>query len=329
MGISLVIPGRNCSRTIRPCLDAVVPLLQQGELSEIVYVDDGSTDDTLAAVQSYPVRAVVGRAGGPGSARNVGWRAAQEELIWFIDSDCVAEPTALGLLLPHLDDACVAGVGGSYANMAPESLLACLIHEEIVARHARMHTEVNFLGSFNVLYRRHVLQDIGGFDEQWFNGPGRPGAEDAELAYRIHAAGHVLHFEPRSRVGHFHPTNLRRYLRSQRIHGFWRANLHLRHPRMGVGDSYSSLVDNGQPLVAMLLILALPMLLVAHVRWLAPMLLVALALAQVPMTSRLIRRTRDWRYLLFVPMSMVRAFARGIGLSTGVLAGLQRRSAPG
>src|SRR6056297_2753122 len=123
-------------------------------LKEIIFVDDGSTDSTAEIASRYPVRIIQGTGQGPGAARNLGWQAADSELIWFIDSDCVAEPDALEQLLRHMNDPQVAGVGGSYANLYPDSLVATLIHEEIVARHRRMKREVDFLGGFNVLYRR-------------------------------------------------------------------------------------------------------------------------------------------------------------------------------
>lgn len=320
--VSLVIPGRNAAGTIRPCLEAVVPLLERGELTEILFVDDGSSDDTCEIAGSYPVRVLHGPRGGPGAARNCGWRAASGDLIWFIDSDCVAEPGALARLVAHLGDPEVAGAGGSYGNMRPDSLLACMIHEEIVARHSVMPVEVNFLGSFNVLYRRTALEEVGGFDTQWVNGPGRPGAEDADLAYRVVRAGHRLHFERESRVGHFHPTRLMRYLRSQRIHGCLRVNLHLRHPHTGTGDVYSSLVDHGQPPLAMLTIALIPAMLWPPLVWAAPAALFGLGLMQLPMTLRLIRRTGSVRFLAFIPLGMLRAFARGFGLTQGCLAAI-------
>ncbi len=325
--VSLVIPGRNCTATIRQCLDAVVPLLRPSgaPLSEIIFVDDGSTDQTPQIVHDYPVTCVRGEGGGPGAARNLGWQAAHNELVWFIDSDCVAEPDALALLLGHLDEPRVGGVGGSYANLATDSLLACLIHEEIIGRHRSMPTEVNFLGSFNVVYRRSVLESVDGFDERWVNGPGKPGAEDADLAYRVRAAGYLLHFEPRSRVGHYHPTSLRRYLRAQRIHGRWRVNLHLRHPRTAGGDVYSSMIDHGQPFVALLIVAALPTVAFPATRWVVPALALVLLLMQIPITSSTIRRTRRWRCAAFAPLGIARAFARGFGLVQGLWGALRSR----
>jgi len=43
-----------------------------------------------------------------------------------------------------------------------------------------------------MLYRRSVLEELGGFDETHYNGPGSPGAEDMEIGYRALEAGYRL-----------------------------------------------------------------------------------------------------------------------------------------
>ncbi|HTN77885.1 MAG TPA: glycosyltransferase [Pirellulaceae bacterium] len=312
MTVSLVIPGRNCQRTLRACLGAVVPLLGHDGLVEIIFVDDGSTDASAQIAAEFPaVTYLRGDGRGRGSARNLGWQAARGELIWFIDSDTVAEPDALRLLLPHLTDPQVAGVGGSYGNMERGSLLACLIHEEIVARHAAMPSEVDFLATFNVLYRRDVLAAVEGFSHL-------PRGQDTELAYRILEAGYRLRFEAASRVAHFHPTSWLSYLRTQRHHGAFRVCLYLRYPARARGDAYSGFVDHIQPPLAMLCLAALPLVIWPIVCWLPLSLFALLLLAQLPMTWRIYRRTGQVSYLSFAGLSALRAFWRGIGMVQGV-----------
>ena len=316
--VTLVIPGRDVAGVIRHCLDAVVPLLERGELEEIVFVDDGSVDETAEIVRSYPVRYIRGEGRGPGAARNLGWRAAKSPLIWFVDADCVAEPDSLEQLVPHLDDPNVAGVGGSYGNMRPDSWLACVIHEEIVARHARMPQEVDHLGSFNVLLRRKALERVDGFDENVVNCGGSAGAEDAELAYRLTERGYHLRFTQASRVGHYHPARLLRYLRTQRHHGYWRVRLYLLHPTKVKGDSYAGFVDYLQPPLAVLILIPLPFLWLPAVT--PPVLtgLVLLLLLQLPMTTRM--RAKFSTRFQYIGVGFLRAFWRGLGLVQGTLA---------
>ncbi|XZE51428.1 glycosyltransferase [Planctomycetaceae bacterium SH139] len=331
--VTLVIPGRNCASTLDRCLSSVVPLKESGELEEIIFVDDGSTDATSDIAARYPVRVIQGTGQGPGAARNLGWQTADTELIWFIDSDCVAEPDALARLLAHVGVpasagmvACdppkggtptVAGVGGSYTNLYPDSLVATLIHEEIVARHRRMKREVDFLATFNVIYRRSVLEELGGFNEALKL------AQDAEFSYRVRAAGHRLNFELESRVGHHHPRNLWRYLKTQCRQGYYRIMLYRQHPTKAGGDSYSGILDFLPPPVGLLCLILAPTLLLADAR--LSFLVVALALLLIalhfPITMRLARQggASMWNFLWF---GSVRAIARGLGLAYGAAVAL-------
>ncbi len=312
--VSLVIPGRNCARTLRQCLEAVVPLLDRTNLDEIVFVDDGSHDDTAAIASEFPVRIIPGEGKGPGAARNLGWRAAAHSLVWFVDADCVAEPDALERLLPHLEDPAVGAVSGSYGIMNDESLLACLIHEEIIERHRSMPQRVDFLATFNVLYRKEALDRVGGFDERFLK------AQDAELSFRVAKAGYGLAFEFDSRVRHFHPDRWLGYLRTQRQQGYWRVFLHFCHSGHTSGDSYSSLLDHVQPPLAVLFLGTSPLLLMGLWACIPGALLMLLAAAQVPLTVALIRRVRRPGFLVFAAMGFLRAFWRGLGMAHGVVA---------
>lgn len=315
--VTLVIPARNASDTLPACLQAAT---SYRGLGGIIVVDDGSTDATGSIAQQPGVQVIQGQGRGAGAARNLGWKAATTPLIWFVDADCVVEPDALELLLPHMHEAHAGAVGGSYGNMREDSLIASLIHEEIVERHLAMPREVNFLATFNVLFRKEVLEQVGGFDEKFLK------AQDVELAYRAKQAGWRLFFEPRSRVKHFHLASLLKYLKVQRNQGYWRMWLYLKHPKRMAGDSYSGWLDYAQPPLAML---SLAAVVLGIWTWMPlGLILTTLMLLQLPMALRILRRTKHLQYLAYVPFGMIRAYWRGLGMTHGLLAAVVSLTLP-
>jgi glycosyltransferase involved in cell wall biosynthesis len=75
--VSIIIPTYNRSVTVRRAIDSV--LAQTFMDLEVVVVDDGSTDDTRAALSAYPeaVRYAYQGNQGPAAARNHGMRLAR------------------------------------------------------------------------------------------------------------------------------------------------------------------------------------------------------------------------------------------------------------
>src|SRR6185295_11130288 len=106
------------------CLDALTPLLAAGEIHEIVFVDDHSSDETRQVLKRYPVTVLSSPRRGAGAARNVGWRHSRAEHIWFVDADCVAHPDAHSRLRDTMQALDASVVGGSYSNENRGSLTA-------------------------------------------------------------------------------------------------------------------------------------------------------------------------------------------------------------
>jgi len=104
---SVVIPARNAAATLPRTLEALAA--QDPAPGEVVVVDDGSTDGTVALAEGHPIVTRLLRAGpgaGPGAARNAGTAATAGDVVVFLDSDCfpVAGWLAAGLrALEHAD----------------------------------------------------------------------------------------------------------------------------------------------------------------------------------------------------------------------------------
>lgn len=95
--VSVIIPTYNRANLISQAIESV--LQQTFSDFEIIVVDDGSTDDTEAAVKAYGdrVRYVWTPNGGTGHARNVGMQHARGMYFTFLDSDDLLYPYALEL----------------------------------------------------------------------------------------------------------------------------------------------------------------------------------------------------------------------------------------
>ena len=87
LAYSVVIPAYNASGTIREAIDSV--LRQTLRPQEIVVVDDGSTDETAAVVESMAERITVVRQdnAGPGAATTAGVRRVSTPFVATLDAD--------------------------------------------------------------------------------------------------------------------------------------------------------------------------------------------------------------------------------------------------
>ena len=96
--VSVVIPVYNSEKYLRECMESIVN--QTLREIEILCVNDGSTDGSLAILEAYsavdPRITIISQDNrGVSSARNHGIRCAQGDYVYFIDSDDTLDTTAL------------------------------------------------------------------------------------------------------------------------------------------------------------------------------------------------------------------------------------------
>ena len=88
--VSVIIPCYNAEKNIMQCIDSI--LSQTLTQTEIICVDDGSTDTTLDILRDYQekdsrIRVIQQKNAGAGAARNVGLDCASGEYLSFLDAD--------------------------------------------------------------------------------------------------------------------------------------------------------------------------------------------------------------------------------------------------
>ena len=95
--ISIIIPVYNVEKYLRQCLDSVVNQTLQD--IQIICVNDGSTDGSLAILQEYADKdsriEIIDKpnGGNPGGARNAGIPRVRGKYMYFLDSDDWIDPT--------------------------------------------------------------------------------------------------------------------------------------------------------------------------------------------------------------------------------------------
>ena len=93
MKVSVIIPTLNSGSTIEQCIKSLFQ--QTVKAGEIIVVDGGSIDGTSKICQDLGIFFMEDAEGTVGRARNIGVDKTFNEIVLFLDSDCVASNTTL------------------------------------------------------------------------------------------------------------------------------------------------------------------------------------------------------------------------------------------
>jgi glycosyltransferase involved in cell wall biosynthesis len=188
-----VIPVRNGGDFVA---DAIKSVYDQTALpGEVIVVDDGSTDETLAVLQEFAAwpgfRSVRTAHIGPGPARNTGVSRAHGAYIAFLDHDDIWRPEKLERQLEEFRPTW----GMSFTAYERSSQLGSeLVRLDTWSSDPRAVLTLlvadNRIAPSTVLIRRETLETAGRFDEGVFAG------EDWLAWLRVAAAGNEIGYLP-------------------------------------------------------------------------------------------------------------------------------------
>ena len=180
MSIAAVVIGRNEGARLIACLDAL-----QGQVAQIVYVDSGSTDGSVAEAERRGATVValdMARPFTAARARNAGVDALEGSpgFVQFLDGDCVLRDGWLATARQFLEDRPdVAVVCGRRRERFPE---ASVYNALIDAEWDTPVGEAKACGG-DALMRLQALKDVGGYNDTLIAG------EEPELCVRLRQAG--------------------------------------------------------------------------------------------------------------------------------------------
>ena len=215
VSISIIIPALNEEKMIGRCLGSLAKLDFARERFEVILVDNGSRDNTLKIAESFQDRINIRILQVTGvrisALRNTGARAAQGNILAFLDADCLAPHDWLERIyaLAPLDGAGV--LGAHYLLPSDSSWVGRTWH---VYQEAPKAGEVSHIPAGDLIMRREDFLTLGGFDETIQTN------EDYELCERARAAGMKVRAFPEIGVIHLGTAqSLKVFFRKQAWHG--------------------------------------------------------------------------------------------------------------
>jgi glycosyltransferase involved in cell wall biosynthesis len=168
--VSIIIPCYNCRKwvqeAIKSCLNQTYPN------NEIIVVDDGSTDESLEVLRHFlpRIRLETGPNRGGNSARNRAFALSTGEYIQYLDADDYLEPDKIARQVRFLEETKADVVYGDwrYRRHLPDSRFSYL--DKIKVSGVQQDILASLLSGWwvapgAILYRRQVVNQVGGWDE--------------------------------------------------------------------------------------------------------------------------------------------------------------------
>jgi len=238
--VSIIVATLNSERTLNDCLKSIFELNYPKDCFEVIVVDGCSRDKTVEIARGYPAKVFVEPLNAP-AAYNYAIRKARYDIIGFIDADARVEREWLNKLVPYLSDMQVAGVGGGIETWNIENVWSRSIGYDIKNRYERLKDYVKRIATMNLLLKKNVIEEVGGFDETL------PTQYDTDLGVRITSKGYKIAFNPNAKCYHYNRSTLWDYFKQQLQYGKNTVKLYFKHSDLIRGDEITDFCMNIQP----------------------------------------------------------------------------------
>lgn len=215
--VAVIVPAYNEEKVICGSVQAI--LASTFSISEVIVVDDGSSDGTADLVRETfrgdpRVRLISKPNGGKASAINFGLAQTQAEIIILMDADTLFGPDAVGLLVRHFEDESVGAVAGSITvgnriNVLTRfQALEYITSQNLDRRALEMVNGITVVPGAIGAWRRSALLEIGSFATNTL-------AEDSDATITLERLGWKVLTEPRAIARTEAPETMRAFLRQR------------------------------------------------------------------------------------------------------------------
>lgn len=203
--VSVVIPTHNRCDLLARLLASLEAQTLDAASYEVIIVHNHTPDGTehmageWCARQAFAARYFRKNFQGPARSRDFGARAANGQLLAFIDDDCVATPEWLAAGLAAFDVADTQE-GGQPAGLVQGATLPMPGQARtLLSKTIEIPGPTVFFETCNIFYSRAAFARVGGFSEDFLD---RFYGEDTDLGWKLIEAGYTSRFTAAALVYH-------------------------------------------------------------------------------------------------------------------------------
>lgn len=208
--ISIIIPVKEVNDYIRQAMEHYAYL--DYENYEILIFPDNPSNESFPNTKIIPSGPV-----GPADKRDMALQYAEGEIFAFIDDDAYPRADWLKNAVKYFEDSQVGAVGGP-AVTAPEDdawqQASGKVYESFLCSGGytyrylpKAEREVDDLPSVNLIVRRDVFEQVGGYDSNYYPG------EDTKLCLDIVESGRKIIYSPEVLVYHHRRRMFKQHLK--------------------------------------------------------------------------------------------------------------------
>lgn len=189
--VTVIVPVFNEEKTIESTLESLLSLDYPLDKLSIIVIDDGSTDNTLQALERYVayknIRVISKENGGKYTALNIGIQNCNTEFIGCLDADSFVEKHALKKIMSRFKDSKVMAVTPSMVIDNPTNILRHMQRAEYNFGNF-IRQALSIIGAIHItpgpfsFFRKEVFEKIGNYRHAH-------NTEDMEMAMRMQKNG--------------------------------------------------------------------------------------------------------------------------------------------
>jgi cellulose synthase/poly-beta-1,6-N-acetylglucosamine synthase-like glycosyltransferase len=238
--VDVVLAVRNEQRRIGECIESLLAQDYPRSLVKIFVADNGSDDDTVEVASRYSVTVVREWKPGSAAARNNAIRESNADLIAFFDGHCIANKQWVSSMCGLFEDPRIGGAQARIENAATDPRVIAYLENSGMDNYDHVledtvygtHNVYPWILSGNCMYRRDVIEQVGGFDERL------PACEDVDLAWKVVLSGYLLVNCPDASVVHWNDDDWQKFVRKSWRQGRGSAVLAKRYLPHGARNAF-------------------------------------------------------------------------------------------